>query len=576
MRKWIITTAVLLAAAAFSHAQEIRDIQTTVNLFRTGNAQVIQKWDMTVTEGTEWYIPINNPGKSYIDDFMVFENGKKFESDGRKWDSIRSREAKAGRSGIVEKGGGNIELCWGQGEYGDHVFTIAYIIENLVQSYPECDGFHWHFLNDEWYAKPQHVSITIRNETEADPWFWESQDSCNVRFWGFGLKGDSRMSPSGEIVFESTEPLSYNSFFSALVQFDKGLFQPQVQGDGTFEELKQEAMEGSDYGDEADEFMDKVFHWIGILVFVGIPVLVVLYLIFKFLQRLYRRTTGKRYDKKVFGKNKIDGWSRDVPFGGNPKALYSLVQEGDLLSKSKETEFPNVVSAYFLKWIQEGRIRVEKDLQKEKQVNLRFVTPDNQEDVDVFEDSLEQEIFRSAMEASGENLLLEANEFKRWSYKHDSKVAGWPSEGIYSGRQIWQAASREERCHAIEFKNFLNDFTLIGERAAPEVGVWKQYMIMAAALGIADKVAKNFEKLFPKMMEEYAKQANMADSMTTYDVLNSLNISSASMMSSALERQREREAAKAAQQRRSSGGGGSISFGGGGGGFGGGHGGGSR
>ena len=62
-----------MAAALFSRAQEIRDISTTVNLFRTGNAQVIQKWDVTVTSGTEWYIPIDNPGKSYIHDFRKRE-----------------------------------------------------------------------------------------------------------------------------------------------------------------------------------------------------------------------------------------------------------------------------------------------------------------------------------------------------------------------------------------------------------------------------------------------------------------------------------------------------------------------
>ena len=273
MKRCLLTAAAFLAAAVFSFAQEIRDIETTVNLFRNGNAQVIQKWDMTVTEGTEWYIPIDNPGKSYIHGLQVFENGQEYANDGRKWDSNRSREAKTRRCGIVEKGGGDIEICWGQGDYGDHVYTVTYIIDNLVQSYPECDGFHWHFLNDEWYAKPKHVSITLRNGTDADPWFWESPDSCNVRFWGFGLKGDSGLTPDGEIRFESTEPLQYRSFFSALVQFDKGLFQPEKEGDGTFEELKQEAMEGSDYGDKEETFIDKLIRWIGVLIFIGIPVL---------------------------------------------------------------------------------------------------------------------------------------------------------------------------------------------------------------------------------------------------------------------------------------------------------------
>ena len=563
----------MLATAMVSFGQEIRDIQTTVNLFRNGNAQIIQKWDMTVTEGTEWYIPIDHPGKAYIHDLMVFEHGKKFESDGRRWDSGRSREAKAHRSGIVEKGGGDIEICWGQGDYGDHVFTVAYIIDNLVQSYPECDGFHWHFLNDEWYARPEHVSITIRNETEGTRWFHENQDSCNVRYWGFGMTGQSWMSEEGDLCFESSEPLQYESFFSALVQFDNGLFRPQVEGDGTFEELKRQAMEGSDYGDEEETLAEKIIFWIIIGVFLLIPLLLVGLVLYAIGLWVFRRLTGNRYDKTVFGKTKITGWSRDVPLKGNPIALYSLIQSGDHLSPSNGTAFSHVVSAFFLKWILEGLVRVENDPGKEDLVNLRFV---KQKKAPSFDTYLENKVYQSAVSAAGDD-LLEAGEFKLWSYRNDTEVTSWPAEALSWGRDHgWKDLAPEQRCQAVEFKNFLNDFTLIDERNAPEVGLWKQYMILAASLGIADKVARNFEKLFPEVMQEYARQFHLGNGKDTYAVLNILSESSSAMMHSAFDRQQRREAARAAQARRSSGGGGSISFGGGGGGYGGGHGGGSR
>jgi len=242
MRRLASVAVAMVAAALFSHAQEIRDISTTVNLFRTGNAQVIQKWDVTVTSGTEWYIPIDNPGKSYIHNFHVFENGEEYENDGRQWNSDRSLEEKTRRCGIAEKGNGNIELCWGQGQYGDHVYTISYNIDNLVLSYPECDGFHWHFLNDEWKTGPQHVSIRIVDMTEGEPWFWENADSCNVQYWGFGMNGESWLE-DGAICFESTEPFTYDSNFSALVSFKKSLFLPSEEGDGSFQDLKEQALE---------------------------------------------------------------------------------------------------------------------------------------------------------------------------------------------------------------------------------------------------------------------------------------------------------------------------------------------
>lgn len=574
MRKvfaFFLALSLTSALALPVHSQEIRDIETSVTLSADGSARVVQVWDVTVVDGTEWYIPIDNLGECYIHDFQVSENGVEYANDGRKWNSNRSLAAKTRRCGIVEKRGGNIELCWGQGEYGDHVYTISYTIDNLVQSYDECDGFHWHFLNDEWEVRPQHASIRIINGTGGEPWYWTNEDSNNVRFWGFGMIGDSRLE-DGTVYFESTEPFRYGSFFSALLSFDKGLFSPAVEGYGTFEQLKEEAMEGSDYGDEQLSRGDKIFGIILLALFLLIPLLIVGWALFAIIRKIYRRVSGRHYDKKIFGKDKIDDWWRDVPLNGSPTAMYSLLLSGDLLKPDKNTMFSNLVSAYFLKWIQDGVLAVERDPRKKDRVNLRFVKEASEAESD---DTMENTVYCAALAAAGENRILEADEFKSWSYKNDKAVAAWPLAAKRSGTAIWKEVSPEERCHAVEFKNFLNDFTLASEREAPEVGLWKQYMVMAAVLGVAEQVYRNFEKLFPKVMEEYVRQTNMFDTTTTYYVLRNLNRSSSAMMSSAMQRQAQR-AARAAAAQRSSGGGGSISFGGGGGGFGGGHGGGSR
>ena len=571
MKRALLAAVAFLAAAAFSYGQEYHNIETVCFLMKDGDAYVMQKWDMTVSSGTEMYIPVSNPGNSYIHDFKVEENDLVFESDGREWDSDRSLKEKTHRSGIIEKGGGDIELCWGQGEYGHHVYYISYLIDNLVQDYGDRDGFHWHFLNDEWSSKPEHAKIYVVNKTDT-PWYWESADSSNVRFWAFGMVGESWIE-DGKLVFESSEPFQYRSFFSLLCEFDKGIFEPKTKGRESWEELREQAMKGSDYNKDEDDIIDKIVLVILAILFLVIPALLALLIIFLLLRRLYWRVSGKRFDPKLFGKDKITEWSRDVPLGGNPTAFYSLLQEGDRLHKDHKKVFPNLVSAYFLKWIQEGWVKVEKDPRYEQRVNLRFVHTGNQ--FPLIEDPIENKVYNSAREAAGDD-LLEANEFKKWSYQHDTTVTSWPTSALKEGRKGWEAASAEERCHAVEFKNFLEDFTLVDEREAPEVGVWKQYLILASVLGVAEQVMKNFEKLFPKLLEQYNRQTNTIDSVTTYYILRSLNYNSESMMASAINHQNQREAARAAAQRRSSGGGGSISFGGGGGGYGGGHGGGSR
>ena len=91
-KKLLLTAVVLFAAAAFCRSQDFHSIKTVVFLFNDGKGYVYQEWDMTVTSGTEMYIPIDNPGNSYVHDLSVEENDVKYESDGRKWNSDRSRE----------------------------------------------------------------------------------------------------------------------------------------------------------------------------------------------------------------------------------------------------------------------------------------------------------------------------------------------------------------------------------------------------------------------------------------------------------------------------------------------------
>ena len=64
MKRLFIAIAALLIMAGIASAQEIRDINTVVSLLENGNALVTQTWDVTVVSGTEYYIPIDNLGKS--------------------------------------------------------------------------------------------------------------------------------------------------------------------------------------------------------------------------------------------------------------------------------------------------------------------------------------------------------------------------------------------------------------------------------------------------------------------------------------------------------------------------------
>jgi uncharacterized membrane protein len=98
------------------------------------------------------------------------------------------------------------------------------------------------------------------------------------------------------------------------------------------------------------------------------------------------------------------------------------------------------------------------------------------------------------------------------------------------------------------------------------VGLWKDYLVFAQLYGIADKVASQFQKLYPKEFQEVAQSVGVDPNvmMRTIRVNNNM---SASAINRAVSRQ---------QAGSIRGTGGHTSFGGGGGFSGGGFGGGGR
>jgi uncharacterized membrane protein YgcG len=232
----------------------------------------------------------------------------------------------------------------------------------------------------------------------------------------------------------------------------------------------------------------------------------------------------------------------------------------------------NLIGALFLRWILDGKVKVQPDPDKPKRVNLAF-TPGIE-----FDDDVEGALYRMAVEASGGNLLLESGEFEKWSEKHYKQFLAWPDRAKARGRSYLHEKNllqhgdttnqdgQVQACRVVEFKNFLNDFTLSKERGAVEVGLWKDYLVFAQLYGIADKVAEQFQKLYPKEFQELSQSVGMDPNMMQRTIrLN--NMTTTSAMNRATSKY---------QAGSIKGTGGHTSFGGGGGFSGGGFGGGSR
>lgn len=499
--KRLLVLILFLAGCFGLSAHEVKDLDISVAVHKDGSAVITQRWDINVgSENTEWYIPVENLGPMKIVSLQVSEGGVPFENLGDKWDVDRSRGWKEGKCGIVRKRDG-AELCWGLGDNGHHLWEAVITVTGLVQGYDDADAFNFMFVNPGMKDAPRHVRLTVHPAFECPHWTYD-----NTRVWAFGFDGDINVE-NGKVVAQSSESFTSRSKLIALVKFNKGMFQPAVVKGGSVDSLVEKALNGSSYGEDEDDGK-----WILVLFAIAFAgsLAAGIYVIIATL-------LGYKWKKSIFGRTKIDGWYRDIPVDGNLFAAEYLLIKGARFGSVMQPN--NIMGAFFLRWIMEGKLKVQPDPKSSKRVNLLF-SADN-----ASTDDVENDLFLWARAASGDNLLLEKNEFEKWATKNYKKLNAWPERAIARGRTWYHnkgADAPGQACHLIEFRNFLKDFTLSGERGSSEVGLWKDYLVFAQLFGIADKVAKQFRKLYLDSFDQLAKTTGM-DTTTFLYMMNWTN-----------------------------------------------------
>ena len=534
---WLMLSA---SAMIVSARPQLHDLNIRAVLMPNGDAQITETRQMNIdSEGTECYIVVGNLGDSQLQDFSVTdETGNTYELQSA-WDINQSRAWKTGRCGIVTKHDG-YELCWGLGDSGSRTYTARYTITNLLRSYEDADGFLYMFVAEGLSPSPEHVRLEI---VPADT---TRLDGDNTAIWGFRYRGDVRLE-DGAIVAETDEAFTSRSAMIVMAQFPKGLFQPELTSDGTFENVKTRAFEGSDYTDEMTRG-DKIALALFGLSLVFFPLLLVgLYFLYVWRQR---RRVMKNLD-----------WYRGLPYGGN------LQQTNNVLNAYKYTsaDYNNLLSACILRLINDGAISIEQKLDKKGNTIQQFVIHSLPKDNGYPQLlCMVHKIFR---EAAGEDTVLEPNELRSWMQSNrNQNYTDRFIQTLHTKTRIYQYKDQQEEVRQVfGLRKFLKDFTLLDERSVGEVSLWKDYMIYATLFGIAEQVIRDMKKINP----EYFNMDQVAQQMANETTLP--------MIRSTMHRSTSQAAmSKAEREARAAGGGGSSSWGGGGGFSGGGFGGGVR
>lgn len=546
----IILISIISSFPVFAE-NNVSEIAIEVVIRDDGSAYITQNWRGTFYEGTENYIPIST-GDIGISNLRVFDGEGEYDYVDN-WNINADFNAKKHKCGINQTDTG-VELCFGISNYGENRYAIEYVVTDFIKSYNDFDGTNFMFVNPNMSTFPTDVTvdIVIQNGTELS--------EANAGIWSFGYEGMIEFQ-NGHVFAYTTNPLEGDSSVIVMLRLNKGIITPNTAFDMSFDEVKDRAFEGSDYGDYGDYGEEGgLFEEI-----IGYIILAVFFFIFlcavaAFIYFLIKRGEVKKFYKEV-------NYFRDVPNNGNIEMSHFLAQK---FRVSKNSSL--IIGALMLSMINSHSLEPQTDEsvgffgKVKKSVNLKLIKEP--------ERFMEKRLYEVLKCASGDDGILQEKELENYAYDHPKSIndiidssyeigkTAFTSGGgfmkSFGGIKSLSESGKKELSEVMGLKKYLDEFSLINEREITETAIWKDYMVYAVLFGIADKVISQLKNIYPDRIEEFENYGRNVIIANSYCY---------SMHSSAT---------RAMQAARTSGSGGFSSLGGGGGFSGGGSGGGSR
>lgn len=508
------------------NANTLNSVKMDVFIDDNGNADITEVWDYTVNSGTENYHSFKNIGNSSFKNLKVSDETTNYTLLSH-WNVDASFNSKAYKCGINKISDG-VELCWGISSYGRHTYTINYTITNFVSELSDSQMIYWELIPSG--NTKGSVYIKIHSNFDYD---------FETPVWGYGNYGGTCYVYDGYIEMQSDGKLDSDEYMTILAKFPLGTFNTSNVLNKDFNYYYEMAEDGS-----TDYSSSSVLNAISVI----FPIL-----FFFFIIVMTVGFANSRVSTFDFGKtgNKVPKdipLYRDIPCKGDIFRAYFVADTYKLLKK--KTDF---LGAIFLKWLKENRISIEK-----QEVGKIFKKEDTciiLKNDSSFLNEHEEALYKMIKEASKDEILQE-KEFEKWCSRNYSKILNWfdkildserdllVSEGIIELQEVpvmkvfkkkkyvVNDSLMEEAKELAGLKKFLEEFTLIKEREPIEVNLFEDYLIFAQILGIAKKVASQFKKLYPEIIESY--NYDFDDIFLIYAISNS-GISSANTARSRAE-----------------------------------------
>ena len=346
IKYFVILLIMFLANITLVFAKDdvINKIDINITLDNSGNAHVEEIWDVKANMGTEFYKGMYNLGNMKVTNFKVYENNTLFTYVD-KWNINASLDEKKNKNGINYTSKG-IELCFGKGSMGRHVFKLTYDISNFVFKTNDADIIYYQIINMNMTPPPKNFSLVLTGPNAFNK---------DIDVWGYGYKGYAYVN-NGKIYMSNEEKtlLTNDDYAVILAKFPLGMFNVDENNRydifDDFDDVYQKAEDGTfdyDYS-EKTSILSIVVALFPLVLSITIIVLSIV--------------CSKEYKFEKLGKkikmNEINNF-RDIPCDQDIFNAYFLTIVYGL--NKKNTSF---FGAVLLKWLLEDKIEMKEGKKK--------------------------------------------------------------------------------------------------------------------------------------------------------------------------------------------------------------------
>lgn len=500
---------------------ELSNMTIDVELQKDGSAIIKENRKMSMDEGTELYIVLDELQDSTLLDFSVTGFQKM-----NPWNENASLSEKANRYGTVETDSG-LELIWGIGAYGENEYTVSYTLSNLVRELEDGQAMLWNF--DTFSDIPaENLTVNIKG--------FEPFTKENVRLWSFGFEGDLQL--EGEtVVWRAKETVDNSNDVTVLLQFPKGMFNLKTNVDMTLKEQLEMATEGSAYNDStsSDTIFKFVLSLIGIVAISGATLGIIYYTKVKNA----KKEAGQMHSGAQRMKDNKGIVFKEIPYKGKDFAGLAY-----LLQDIQKGYFEDYFLAYLLEWSAQERMTIhttekkslfgstfdtkieifnyEKERVRHSQSFAHFIAHLKTTNEETYETGL----WLMLLDAANSDGFIEDSQMEEWAKKNAKKVEKLADylidyskdylekEGLLSFKEItiWKAkhevavASPEGDTlfdRLVQFDSYLEKNKLEDFNHSTHPFMFRKFLFWNILYFRSEEITKEFKGLIPNVNDAY-------------------------------------------------------------------------